>query len=559
MNYFLLYSTSLIIVFSIIGYGFILSRIVNKELSNFNLGYIGLLGLLFLVIISYSTIFFTKHNYFHNLILHSIGIVAFFFYVNKKKLNKDIIKLILLFTILFSGLLLIRNHDDFNYYHFTYSLGLTENKLFLGLGNFQHGYKHHSSIFFLNSVIYLPFIKYYLFHSISWITLIFVNYIILEFILKNDNLKKLDFKLIFYITTLLFINFKFYRIGGHGTDISGQLILFILIPLIYSSIKNKKFEVNIDLIILLITYVTTLKSFFILSFVFLFIFIYFFKIKKLFNYLLKSKAILISFLALSLLTTINIAYTGCAIYPIKQSCFFEKLSWTIKKEHVEHLSQWYELWSKSGAGPNYGVENHEEYIQKFNWVNNWYERYFEYKGLETLGGIFILLILLLFIFYSKNIKPPDKKNRKIVIFLYLLTFILFFEWFYNRPSLRYGGYYLFCFIFFIPFSYFISNFKINFNRTKKSVISLIILSFLLFNYKNFTRINNEIDMVKDNNFPLFYAPVQKYKTITLNDGIKVYVPLDGDGCYVTKTPCVSGTNHISAKKQFGFLVFNNKN
>ena len=144
---------------------------------------------------------------------------------------------------------------------FRSSLGLTENKLFLGLGNFQHGYKHHSSIFFLNSVIYLPFIKYYLFHSISWITLIFVNYIILEFILKNDNLKKLDFKLIFYITTLLFINFKFYRIGGHGTDISGQLILFILIPLIYSSIKNKKFEVNIDLIILLITYVTTLKSF----------------------------------------------------------------------------------------------------------------------------------------------------------------------------------------------------------------------------------------------------------------------------------------------------------
>ena len=51
MNYFLLYSTSLIIVFSIIGYGFILSRFVNKELSNFNLGYIGLLGLLFLVII----------------------------------------------------------------------------------------------------------------------------------------------------------------------------------------------------------------------------------------------------------------------------------------------------------------------------------------------------------------------------------------------------------------------------------------------------------------------------------------------------------------------------
>ena len=46
MNYFLLYFSTILIVFSTIGHGFLLSRIVNKELIKFNLGYVGLLGLL---------------------------------------------------------------------------------------------------------------------------------------------------------------------------------------------------------------------------------------------------------------------------------------------------------------------------------------------------------------------------------------------------------------------------------------------------------------------------------------------------------------------------------
>ena len=164
------------------------------------------------------------------------------------------------------GLLIIRNHDDFNYYHFTYSYGLTQNKLLLGLGNFQHGYKHHSSLFFFNSITYLPFIKYYLFHAVGWITLLFTNFIILKFVLEKKNLKELSFKLVFYIITFIFINVKFCRIGGFGTDISGQLIMFILIPLIYSSLIKKEFKSNLDLSILLISYVTTLKAFFILNF-----------------------------------------------------------------------------------------------------------------------------------------------------------------------------------------------------------------------------------------------------------------------------------------------------
>jgi hypothetical protein len=222
------------------------------------------------------------------------------------------------------------------------------------------------------------------------------------------------------------------------------------------------------------------------------------------------------------------------------------------------LSKWYEIWSKSGAGPNIGVEDPLIYIQKFNWVSNWYENYFEYKGHETLLGIAVIFILLSIIFYSKNIKPPKRINQKIISILYALRFILFFEWFYNRPSLRYGGYYLFCFSLFIPFSYFISRYKLDYNRMKTSVVSLVIISFLIFNIKNVTRINKEQKMFKNdkhNIFPLYYAPIQTYKTIKLGENTSVYIPTSGDGCYVTKTPCVAGTENMYSKKILGFSAF----
>ena len=67
--------------------------------------------------------------------------------------------------------------------------------------------------------------------------------------------------------------------------------------------------------------------------------------------------------------------SGCLIYPIKFSCF-ENLSWSIPLLEVSQMNDWYKLWSKAGAGPNFRVENPEIYIQGFNWVSNWIDNYF---------------------------------------------------------------------------------------------------------------------------------------------------------------------------------------
>ena len=62
VKYFLLYFYLILIVSSILGYGFLLANFLNKNLLKYNLGYIGIMGLLALVLISYTTIFFVNRD-----------------------------------------------------------------------------------------------------------------------------------------------------------------------------------------------------------------------------------------------------------------------------------------------------------------------------------------------------------------------------------------------------------------------------------------------------------------------------------------------------------------
>ena len=103
VKYFLLYFYLILIISSVLGYGFLLANFLNKNLLKYNLGYIGILGLLVLVLISYSTIFVLKHDYAHNLIIHIIGLVSFVYFFRKLKLVfiYEIIRLLRYMPILF--------------------------------------------------------------------------------------------------------------------------------------------------------------------------------------------------------------------------------------------------------------------------------------------------------------------------------------------------------------------------------------------------------------------------------------------------------------------------
>jgi|TARA_B100000795_G_C22760320_1_gene423311 hypothetical protein len=154
------------------------------------------------------------------------------------------------------------------------------------------------------------------------------------------------------------------------------------------------------------------------------------------------------------------------------------------------MNNWYELWSKGGAAPNFRINNPDVYIQKFNWVGNWIDIYFFNKVFDYLLGLF-LLIFIFFLFLFNKKKSIFKQKRKYLILYFIICFLIF-EWFYNHPSLRYGGYHLFALLFFIPFSFFMEK-RIFYNKNLiKKINTLVVIIILIFFSRNVMRINKEI-------------------------------------------------------------------
>ena len=155
----ILYFGYLIILFSIVGFGYLSSKLLSIRLS---LGELGLSGILFMTILSYITNLFTSHGFIHNSIFLIIGLFAFFFVLKKKLFRKKIKLVLFVSSVLFIGILMYKTHDDFFYYHLPYTISLIEFKKIFGVGNLEHGFRTPSSIFYLNSLFYLPILELFL-------------------------------------------------------------------------------------------------------------------------------------------------------------------------------------------------------------------------------------------------------------------------------------------------------------------------------------------------------------------------------------------------------------
>ena len=149
--------------------------------------------------------------------------------------------------------------------------------------------------------------------------------------------------------------------------------------------------------------------------------------------------------------------TGCLISPVSFTCFGDIFNWARDINHITNLSNWLEQWSKAGAGPDHRVADPLLYIKDFNWVPNWFEKYFVVKMLDQIAIFFVSFIILILIFkkfkLNKNIKNFNKWNFWLI---YLVVIFIFFIWFNKHPALRYGGYPVFFLVISMPFSYLIS-------------------------------------------------------------------------------------------------------
>ena len=510
-----------LILFSILGFG----RIVTIFNSNYQVSsFDGLIGVSILILISFITNLFFPHNLIHNSIVITFGLFLFIFDLKNNFSNriKEIKLILLVFSIIFIGILLYKNHDDFYYYHFPYSLILTNFEKIFGLGNLNHGFRTPSSIFYLNSLFYLPGIKYFLMNSGAIYIFGFVNLVLIELIVKYLKQNSQNFILFLSVLSFVYINSKFSRFSEHGTDLSAIILIFLMAVYYYENVNSinkisrseffKEYFIKINILFILII---SLKTFYIIYLLIYLAWLYenksFFLKKGSFTLIIKNFSTYVFILILFFVFFTIFSNTGCLIYPASFTCF-EQFSWSIPIGTVEQMNLWYEQWSKAGAGPNFRVENPEIYILKFNWVPNWFEMYFFTK---VSDNIFVIILVSLITYLILSFKNKRKNNYKYKYLLfYILLIILFFEWFYNHPALRYGGYSLIALIIFIPISLLISGYVFNLNILKKRIYFLMFLSTFIFLSKNISRISNEIDKYN-------YKPVKSSFFYLNKDGFKI--------------------------------------
>ena len=544
-----------ILLISVIGYGILFQKLCFgsiKDMNDQKVVYTGFYGLFLLTFISLITSFFLSHNFTHNILLHSIGIFLFIFLEVKNK--KNYLQIILLISlIIFSALLISKTHDDFSYYHLTFTKYLTEQKVIFGMGILGHGYKLISSLFFLNSTFYLPFIEYFSFHFSLLFFLIFFNFFIFKEIVSKNTHEVIK---ILYIFAFSFFNLSFTRVSEYGTDKAGQLLIVILtIKLFHYTCfdKTKTKLYNILFLIPLLGFCITLKTYF-LSYILLGLVIFFLdeKIIKNFTSIFTSRSFFILFISLSIYFIHHFISTGCLISPLSYTCFGDNLYWADNSKYYKEISLWLEQWAKAGAGPNFRVDDPLEYIQNFNWVSHWIEKYFLGKFLEQLGLLLAVFLIIFLLF--KNFKLKNELlilNKKTLCF-YLIILSIFFIWFTKHPSLRYGGYSIVFLTLSIPMAIMFQCVK-NRNNFRDKFKYFVIFIIIIFNLKNITRIDNEFkrtDLYKFDNFPFFAIPEKKFIFEKTSSGLTIYKTIGH--CWNTPTPCIGSHSKINVKKNNGY-------
>ena len=496
-----------LVLISVLGYGLIFSKIFDINSSKQSIGIVGLLGVFLLTFISYFTNFIFAHDFIHNLLVLFLGFIFIFYsFYKDNSFKKETFKILLITLFYIIGLFLSKNNEDFSYYHLMSVANLTENKIQFGLANYNSGFGTQSSIFYFISLLYFPVIKYYLFNAHSLLILIFSSVIFLDnFFFKKE--EKNNFINILSLFLFTFVNIIFSNLSGYGSDRAGQIVVFIIFIIFFDILFKKSILVdNVKVFLVLIFYVVTIKSYFFIYI--LLLLLMYLEIKKYYSYnILLKNFYFLFFLSSYLLLyfSVNLANTGCIIFPLRITCF-SNLFWSVSLDGVSSLNHWFELWSKAGATPNYIVENKIEYVQNFNWVSNWINNYFIGKGTDTLAAIIAIVVIFILIFSFNKNKIKKQKFSKTFFYLYCFLILFLFVWFNKHPDLRYGGYAIFVLIFFIPASIYLYKFN-NFSKKNNILIFFIVLIIIsTFNIRNYVRIVSEFkrnDSYKFTNFPFF--------------------------------------------------------
>lgn len=565
-NFLIFILISVLVVFSVLGYGLFFSKLIIGDTRFLNLPIKGIFGIFAIYLISSITHIFYPHNFAHNIFLHFLGILIFvyYFYIHRVK-KKNLIQIFYFFLFLFLGFLIAKTNEDFSYYHLPNSLHFTEYKLQFGLGNLNHGFKHFSSLFLINSVFYFPFLEFYLFNITNFLFQIFFFSSLIIYLYDNNvnNFSKV-FLAILFLTYLV----KFNRLSEYGADFAGQFLVilsFVVSSFLFQKKKfnfedgNKLFTISLLLIVFSIT---TKFIYVIYSIIPLSIFFFNYKFNLFLRFIFNIKFVLISLVSLMSIFLFNFSSTGCLVYPVSFTCLFKSFDWSLTRETISYLNLHYEAWSKAGKGAGYSLTNLEEYVSGINWIGNWVHNYFFTKVSDF---IFVVLIVstVFIVFYRFNLRKKFNLNFnfKPIFICYLFVTCVFIFWFFNFPTLRYAGYSILYLLISMPICYFISKYLKFDNLTiKKKFKYLLISALIIFNLKNIHRINTELNYSTNehhnfNNFPFFWVDDVKYKNIKINKQ-KISVITNNKHCWNTPPTCLRNEpTNLDIKNKKGYIFY----
>ena len=511
-----------------------LGIILNKKNLNSimyydNLSRIFIYSLIFVSFLSLTLNFFIPLTKNINSIFLIFSFIISYYYRSYFLNLKYFIFIIIISLIVF--LLITKSNTfrpDAGLYHFPYTSILNNEKIIFGLSNFHYRFGHISIIQYTSA-----FFNNHIFSSngiIFPIALLYASIVVNFFSqIRNYLIKKnYNFHFFFLVSTLIYILGKMHRYSEFGNDTPSHILFLFLLSEILRNNFNHKLT-DIRNFFLLAAFIIMNKIFFILSILLPLIFLSKKNYKKIiFNG--KSLFIFIFFLMWVVKSTI---VSGCAIYPIKPTCF-DNLTWTDINQ-VQIVSNENEAWAKSWPGydDTKGAISHSDYNKNFNWLKTWL-KFNGYKSFKIILTYLIILFLIGLLIYKKNYKSDFFINTH-KIYIKLITLILITGisiWFLKAPDYRYGTGYIVGFLSII-FSIIISN-----NLKKKIYIPIfitLVLSLSIFSIKNLGRI-----ITVEGNY--FNSPWPKYFSHSKEN---IYeepekIKIDGKNLYISKGLCMFG-------------------
>lgn len=462
-----------VILLSILGYGRVINNFFYKDLFNYQFRNLILFqGLIFTGLFSIIiNIFFPLKD------IYSISVIIiglFLYLINFSKINlKDEINFISI-VVIFSSFLaiyagvnddfdyhlkIINNYKNYNLFEIIPGRQVSYNSFWLFLHSVFSINKYIASLFILGSLIFA-------------ITIYDLFFILKKSFKENE----------FIISAISFLILIFLlgvqnKLKDFGTDLPGAIISFYILLIIVNEFFYKK-QLSINILIFLIllssfVFVIKLTNVLILFFVILYIV----KVNLL---SINLKNIYLPFLLIFFWFFQNLIISGCLIWPIETTCFY----------NIEDPANEFAIIESFAKGDMIGAMK----TDNFEWIGIWFSAHSK-KIFETYALFFLISISPLIInFFIKD--KYFKNNNILEIYLYkfryyeLLAVIIISNlvWFFNAPAYRFGLFYNSLLIIFVSIPFWLKIFSKNKEFIYKYFRFLIILIFIYFAYENIFKI-----------------------------------------------------------------------